>query len=182
LQALPKGQYAGAQSLGLNYWQSMGLIILPQALKVMIPNIVNTYIGLFKDTTLVVIVGTFRLSRDHRGGPHRSALARRWSRPPAMSYAAVFLVICCYLMSRYARASNCAWRAPINAEEVTPCRSPGGRRLQTRATEERDRHPDRQDEQVVRRVPRAARHRSAPSRRGETHRHLRAVGLGQDRP
>ncbi|WP_099826588.1 amino acid ABC transporter permease [Oceaniglobus indicus] len=57
LAALPKGQYEGASSLGLDYWQSMRLIILPQALKISIPGIVNTFIGLFKDTTLVVFIG-----------------------------------------------------------------------------------------------------------------------------
>ncbi|WP_420857372.1 ABC transporter permease subunit [Marivivens marinus] len=59
LAALPKGQYEGADSLGLNYWQSMQLIVLPQALKISIPGIVNTFIGLFKDTTLVVFIGLF---------------------------------------------------------------------------------------------------------------------------
>jgi general L-amino acid transport system permease protein len=57
LAALPKGQYEAADSLGLDYWQSMRLIILPQALKISIPGIVNTFIGLFKDTTLVVFIG-----------------------------------------------------------------------------------------------------------------------------
>ncbi len=57
LAALPKGQYEGADSLGLSYWQSMQLIVLPQALKISIPGIVNSFIGLFKDTTLVVFIG-----------------------------------------------------------------------------------------------------------------------------
>lgn len=57
LAALPKGQYEGADSLGLDYWQSMRLVVLPQALKISIPGIVNTFIGLFKDTTLVVFIG-----------------------------------------------------------------------------------------------------------------------------
>ena len=59
LQAIPKGQYEAAMALGLSYWQTMRLIILPQALKITIPNIVNTSIGLFKDTTLVFVVGIF---------------------------------------------------------------------------------------------------------------------------
>lgn len=59
LAALPRGQYEGADSLGLDYWQSMRLIILPQTLKISIPGIVNTFIGLFKDTTLVVFIGLF---------------------------------------------------------------------------------------------------------------------------
>jgi general L-amino acid transport system permease protein len=61
LQAIPKGQYEGAMALGLNYWKMMSLIILPQALRIVIPGIVNTFIGLFKDTTLVTIIGLFDL-------------------------------------------------------------------------------------------------------------------------
>ena len=61
LQAIPKGQYEAAQALGLSFWKMMGLIILPQALKIVIPGIVNTLIGLFKDTTLVLIIGLFDL-------------------------------------------------------------------------------------------------------------------------
>jgi general L-amino acid transport system permease protein len=57
LQAIPKGQYEAAQAMGLSYWRMMALVILPQALKIVIPGIVNTFIGLFKDTTLVLIVG-----------------------------------------------------------------------------------------------------------------------------
>jgi general L-amino acid transport system permease protein len=57
LAALPRGQYEAADALGLDYWKSMRLIILPQALKISIPGIVNTFIGLFKDTTLVVFIG-----------------------------------------------------------------------------------------------------------------------------
>ncbi|MFL5181253.1 MAG: amino acid ABC transporter permease, partial [Microvirga sp.] len=61
LQAIPRGQYEGAMSLGIGYWQMMVFIVLPQALKIVIPNIVNTFIGLFKDTSLVAIVGIFDL-------------------------------------------------------------------------------------------------------------------------
>ena len=61
LQAIPKGQYEAAEALGLSYWKSMILIILPQALKLVIPGIVNTFIALFKDTTLVLIIGLFDL-------------------------------------------------------------------------------------------------------------------------
>ena len=59
LQAIPKGQYEGADSIGLSYWQAMFLVILPQALKISIPNLVGTFIALFKDTTLVLIIGLF---------------------------------------------------------------------------------------------------------------------------
>ena len=61
LQAIPKGQYEAAQALGLSYWKMMSLIVLPQALKIVIPGIVNSFISLFKDTTLVSIVGLFDL-------------------------------------------------------------------------------------------------------------------------
>ena len=57
LAALPKGQYEAADSLGLDYWKAQRLIIMPQALKISIPGIVSTFIGLFKDTTLVSIIG-----------------------------------------------------------------------------------------------------------------------------
>jgi general L-amino acid transport system permease protein len=59
LAALPKGQYEGADSLGLDYWQAQRLIIMPQALKISIPGIVSTFIGVFKDTTLVSIISMF---------------------------------------------------------------------------------------------------------------------------
>ena len=61
LQAIPNGQYEAASSLGLGYWQTTSQIILPQALKIMIPAIVGNFIGLFKDTTLVSIIGLFDL-------------------------------------------------------------------------------------------------------------------------
>ncbi|XAZ25095.1 amino acid ABC transporter permease [Sinorhizobium sp. B11] len=61
LQAIPKGQFEGADSLGLGYWQKMRLIIIPQAIKLVIPGIVNTFIGMFKDTSLVSIISMFDL-------------------------------------------------------------------------------------------------------------------------
>ncbi|WP_408906480.1 amino acid ABC transporter permease [Sabulicella glaciei] len=61
LQALPKGQYEAADALGLSYWKKTGLIILPQALRLVIPPLVNTFIGFFKDTSLVLIIGIFDL-------------------------------------------------------------------------------------------------------------------------
>jgi general L-amino acid transport system permease protein len=81
----------------------MALVILPQALRVTLPNIVNTFIGLFKDTTLVFIVGIFDFLRTieaARGDP-------KWASPitsvTGYAFAAVFYFICCYGMSRYAR-------------------------------------------------------------------------------
>jgi len=104
LQAMPKGQYEGAMAVGLRYWQTMRLVILPQALKVTIPNIVNTYIGLFKDTTLVFIVGIFDLLRTIEV----ARIDPKWATPVASTtgyaVAAIFYLIFCYGMSRYARA------------------------------------------------------------------------------
>ncbi|HKS61039.1 MAG TPA: amino acid ABC transporter permease [Xanthobacteraceae bacterium] len=104
LQAIPKGQYEGAMAVGLGYWQMMYLIILPQALKITIPNIVNTYIGLFKDTTLVVIVGIFDFLRT----VEVSRIDPKWAAPTTSAtgyaFAALFYFICCYGMSRYAKS------------------------------------------------------------------------------
>jgi general L-amino acid transport system permease protein len=106
LQAIPKGQYEGAMALGLGYWQMMRLIILPQALKVTIPNIVNTYIGLFKDTTLVVVVGLF----DFLKTIEAARIDPKWAAPTTSAtgymFAAIFYFICCYAMSRYAKATE----------------------------------------------------------------------------
>jgi general L-amino acid transport system permease protein len=103
LQAMPKGQYEGAMAVGLGYWQMMYLIILPQALKITIPNIVNTYIGLFKDTTLVVIVGIFDFLRT----VEVSRIDPKWAAPTTSAtgyvFAAIFYFIFCYGMSRYAK-------------------------------------------------------------------------------
>ncbi|MGC1824800.1 MAG: amino acid ABC transporter permease [Pseudolabrys sp.] len=104
LQAIPRGQSEGAMAVGLRYWQMMRLIILPQALKVTIPNIVNTYIGLFKDTTLVFIVGIFDLLRTIEV----ARIDPKWATPvtstTGYAVAAIFYLIFCYGMSRYARA------------------------------------------------------------------------------
>ncbi len=99
LQAIPSGQYEAANSMGLKYWQSMRFIVLPQALKISIPGIVNTFIGLFKDSTLVLIIGLLDLL-----GIAKSALAdSAWS---ALSnevyiFVAMFFFVFCFGMSRY---------------------------------------------------------------------------------
>ena len=67
LQAIPTGQYEAARSLGMSYWRMNFQIILPQAIRISIPPIVNTSIGLFKDTTLVIIVGLLDLLGIGRG-------------------------------------------------------------------------------------------------------------------
>jgi general L-amino acid transport system permease protein len=101
LQAMPKGQYEGAMSLGLNYPQMMIFIILPQALRIVIPGIVNTFIGLFKDTTLVSIVGIFDLVRTIEA----SRVDPNWAAPTisytGYAFAGLFYFLCCWGMSRY---------------------------------------------------------------------------------
>jgi general L-amino acid transport system permease protein len=103
LQAMPKGQYEAAMAVGLSYWQMMRLIILPQALKITIPNIVNSYVALFKDTTLVFIVGIFDFLR----AIEAARIDPQWATPvtstSGYAFAAIFYFICCYAMSRYAR-------------------------------------------------------------------------------
>ena len=101
LQAIPKGQYEGAQSLGLNYPQMMVLIVLPQALRIVIPGIVNTFIGLFKDTSLVAVVGIFDLIR----AVEASRVDPNWATPTTSHtgyvFAALFYFLFCWGMSRY---------------------------------------------------------------------------------
>ncbi|MDM0087236.1 MULTISPECIES: amino acid ABC transporter permease [unclassified Variovorax] len=102
LQALPKGQYEGAESLGLSYWQQMRKIILPQALKIVIPPLVSTFIALFKDTSLVVIIGIFDLTQSAK-----AALADPlWGGFAVEAYlfvGAIYFVFC-YCISRYSRS------------------------------------------------------------------------------
>jgi general L-amino acid transport system permease protein len=101
LQALPRGQYEAASSLGLSYWKSMGLIILPQALKHVIPGIVNSFIALFKDTSLVSIVGIFDLLNTVQA----ASSDINWSSPTqavtGYLFAAFVFWIFCFAMSRY---------------------------------------------------------------------------------
>ena len=101
LAALPRGQYEGADSLGLDYWQSMRLIILPQALKISIPGIVSSFIGLFKDTTLVVFIGML----DPIGFSNAIRASTDWNGVYWELF--IFIGLCffvfCYSMSRYSQ-------------------------------------------------------------------------------
>jgi len=101
LQAIDKGQYEGADAIGLSYWQSMRLIILPQALTRVLPGIVNTIISVFKDTSLVSIVGLF----DLLGATQSTIADAAWSTPVQAStgYLVVALIffVFCFGMSRY---------------------------------------------------------------------------------
>ncbi|MDH3380248.1 MAG: amino acid ABC transporter permease [Gammaproteobacteria bacterium] len=99
LQAVPRGQHEAADAMGLTYWQSSRLIVLPQALKISIPGIVNTFIGLFKDTTLVLIIGMLDplgIGRAALSDASWSGLARE-----VYLFIAIFFFLCCFGMSRY---------------------------------------------------------------------------------
>ena len=74
LQAIPRGQGEAASALGLSYWKTTGLIVMPQALRHVIPGLVNSFIALFKDTSLVSIVALFDLLGQLRASFCRSGL------------------------------------------------------------------------------------------------------------
>jgi len=102
LQAIPRSQFEAAQALGLGYWRMMGFVILPQALKLVIPGIVNSFIALFKDTTLVLIVAIFDLL-----GQLRAAFSDpNWATPTTLftgfAFAGMIYFAFCFAMSRYA--------------------------------------------------------------------------------
>ena len=99
LQAMPRGQYEGAMALGLGYWKLMGLIILPQALRIVIPSMVNTFIGLFKDTSLVIVIGLFDLLNSVQSAT-RDAQWRGLSKEGYL-FAAIIYFVFCFAMSRY---------------------------------------------------------------------------------
>jgi general L-amino acid transport system permease protein len=101
LQAIPRGQYEAAQALGLSYWKVMSLIVLPQALKIVIPGIVNSFISLFKDTTLVSIVGLFDLLNIATTTSNDAKWASPQTGTTAYFTAALMFWIFCFGMSRY---------------------------------------------------------------------------------
>jgi len=101
LQAIPKGQYEAASAMGLTFWQGTRLVTMPQALTLVIPGIVNTFIGLFKDTSLVLIIGIF----DLLGIVQQNFTDAKWITPvtPAtgLIFAAFVYFLFCFGMSRY---------------------------------------------------------------------------------
>jgi general L-amino acid transport system permease protein len=101
LQALPKGQYEAAESLALGYWRTQALVILPQALKLTIPGLVNTIIALFKDTSLVIIIGLFDLF----SSVQQATVDPAWlgMSTEGYVYAALVYWIFCFSMSRYSQ-------------------------------------------------------------------------------
>ena len=102
LAALPRGQYEAADSLGLDYWQAIRLIIMPQALKISIPGIVNVAIGLFKDTTLVSVISMFDLVGMIRG-PISATTAWAGVYWELLGAAALIFFVVCYSISQYSQ-------------------------------------------------------------------------------
>ncbi|MES2750603.1 MAG: amino acid ABC transporter permease [Pseudomonadota bacterium] len=101
LQAVPRGQPEAASALGLSYWKTTGLIVMPQALRHVIPGLVNSFIALFKDTTLVLIVAIFDLL-----GQLRASFADpNWSAPTTLftgfAFTGMIYFVFCFGMSRY---------------------------------------------------------------------------------
>lgn len=101
LQAVGRGQIEGAQSIGLNYWQTMRKIVLPQALKIVIPPLVSIFIALFKDTSLVVVIGIYDLTLSAKASLS-DAVWRGFSIEAYLFISLIYFVFC-YAMSRYAR-------------------------------------------------------------------------------
>ena len=101
LQALPKGQYEAAKSLGMGYWRMHFLIILPQALKLVIPGIANTFLALVKDTPLIFVVGLLELA----GMVNLAKTNPKWLGMAMEGYVFAGLVfwVICYVMSRYSQ-------------------------------------------------------------------------------
>ncbi len=99
LQAIPRGQYEAASAMGLGFWQSTALIIMPQALKIMIPNIVGNFIGLFKDTTLVSIIGLLDLLSMARAVGQDTLWIGLFIEP--FFFITVIYFVFCFAMSQY---------------------------------------------------------------------------------
>ncbi|MCW5746558.1 MAG: amino acid ABC transporter permease [Alphaproteobacteria bacterium] len=101
LQSLPKGQFEAADAMGLNYVQKTVFIVLPQALRVVIPPLINTFIGFFKDTSLVLIIGIF----DFLSTSNQALVDPLWTGYPGEVYlfAAAVYFFFCFSMSRYSK-------------------------------------------------------------------------------
>ena len=103
LQAIPRGQFEAAEALGLSYPQRMAFVILPQALKLVIPGIIGNFIGLFKDTSLVLIIGLF----DLLGIVQLNNADQKWFSPTTAMTGYVFagfvFWLFCFFMSRYSQ-------------------------------------------------------------------------------
>jgi general L-amino acid transport system permease protein len=100
LQAIPAGQVEAAQSLGLGYWQTQRKIVLPQALAIVVPAIMNSFIGIFKDTSLVTIVSLYELTGAMQLALNSDANWRPFKIEGYLFITAVYFVFC-FAMSRY---------------------------------------------------------------------------------
>ncbi len=154
MQAIPKGQVEAAQSLGLSYWQTQRKIVLPQALAMVVPGIMNIFIGIFKDTSLVTIVSLYELT-----GALSLALNSDadWRPFKIEGYFFITLIyfIFCFSMSRYS-----LWIEKRLVRQHEPLSS----RPDVAMAEHH--HRIRQSQQVVwQQLPRAARHRPDASPR-----------------
>ena len=114
LQAIPRGQYEASSAIGLGYWAQMRFIVLPQALRIAVPALVNTFIGFFKDTSLVLVIGLFDLLSTIKLGLTEPA----WSGfgVEAYLFAALVYFVFCFAISRYSKrfensGSGSQWRA-----------------------------------------------------------------------
>jgi general L-amino acid transport system permease protein len=101
LQGVPRGQYEGAASLGFGYWTAHALIILPQALRTVIPSLVNTSISLFKSTSLVIVIGLF----DLLSAGKTAIVDPQWQSYGLEMYIVISLIyfVFCFSMSRYSQ-------------------------------------------------------------------------------
>ncbi|MDA5192681.1 amino acid ABC transporter permease [Govanella unica] len=110
LQSLPRGQYEAAEALGLSYPQAMLRVILPQALTLSVPQITSIFIGLFKETTVLLIIGFF----DLLGMVQTASTDPRWMSASTVAtgylFAALFFWVCCFAMSRYSARLETKYR------------------------------------------------------------------------
>jgi general L-amino acid transport system permease protein len=102
LQAVPKGQYEAAEALGLPYWKTTSLIVLPQALKISIPPVVNSFISLFKDTSLVVIIAIYDFAYAVKKATETDFAWKKYF-IEAFLFSIVVYWIFCYAMSKYSQ-------------------------------------------------------------------------------
>ncbi|WP_103332044.1 amino acid ABC transporter permease [Pseudotabrizicola formosa] len=101
LQAIPKGQYEAATAAGMGYWRMMGFVILPQALRLVIPGLVNTWVAIIKDTTLVLIIGLFDLLGIVQAGIADANWLSASVTKTGYVFAAMGFWILCFSLSRY---------------------------------------------------------------------------------
>jgi general L-amino acid transport system permease protein len=101
LQAIPKGQYEAADALGLSYWQKITFIILPQALRISIPPIVNSFIAVFKDTSLVLIIGLYDLMNTTKTAIQNAEWRAFYLE--GYLFAALIYFCFCFFMSKYSQ-------------------------------------------------------------------------------